>query len=609
MNSSVIRFRPLLLVLALLSGGLVRAQWQTQTVTLKPGWNAVFLHVDASYATMDSLLLTNTPNIAEVWRWSPATSTAQFQTSPQQSTVPNSQWLVWDRTAAAHTLAQLSGNAAYLVRMSATTPYVWQITGRPLAPRYQWSTDGLNFIGFPTPAAIAPNFSNFLKPVGTFLTTAQVYYYPGGDLNPDTNPVRVYPPLFSTTAVTRGAAYWIRSTLEGYYNRYYGPVDVVVPSDAGIDFSNSRSTASIRLQNTTDQNQIINLSLLASAPIPSGQTAIAGTPPLLVRGPRSSVDLSFTHTLLTLGQNPTNHAFSLTPKGTPGSDVEVVLGLNRTAMAGSPGQTFAGILRFADSGGLSQIEFGVVAQVADTTGLWVGNATISQVGQYLVTYPKDGNGKPILGTNTLGGTPYVASATNTSMTDVARSVPLRLIVHNDGSQKARLIQRVYYGLDVAKTPILGTQESLLDSANLNSARRISAVHLPFSHANAPWLGTGTLGIGNNVSFIVQLGANEHASNPFLHTFHPDHDNLDPTFKQQNLRGVESYDVTRQINLQPTAPGTNFAGLTASSSTLTGTYSETMTFLGLGSNRRDLSLQGTFSLTRIATIPTLSLPPP
>ena len=36
---------------ALFAAGEARAQWATQPLSLQPGWNAVFLHVDASYGT------------------------------------------------------------------------------------------------------------------------------------------------------------------------------------------------------------------------------------------------------------------------------------------------------------------------------------------------------------------------------------------------------------------------------------------------------------------------------------------------------------------------------------------------------------------------------
>ncbi len=612
MNPPLFRFRPLLVALGLLLGATAaRAQWQTQTITLKPGWNAVYLHVDASYISLDDLVFNPAnlaPDIAEVWLWQPATSTAQFTTTPQQTTVPNSQWKVWYRTAAADTLTTLTGNAAYLVRNTGLVDFVWQITGRPLAPRYQWTTTGLNFLGFPTPAGAPPKFDDFLLPVPALQLTAEIFRYPGGDLSPDTNPVQVFQPEFHNTSVVRGEAFWVRSTDAGYYNRYFGPAEVVTPNASGIDFSSTRSTASIRLKNTTAQTRTLRLSLLASEAAPAGHPASVGIPPLLVRGPRSPVDLSYTHTVLTTAQSPADHPFVLAPQGTPGSDVEVVLGLNRSAMAGTAGQTNVAILRIADTEGLSQIDFGVVATVADTTGLWVGDASVTQVGQYLVTYPTNSDGKPILGPITAGGQPYLTSGVNTALTAVPRPVPLRLIIHNDASQQAKLVQRVYFGLNPENNPVLGTQESLLNATNRATARRLSAAHLPFSHANVPWLGTGTLGLGGTVNFVVPLDYNDHASNPFLHTFHPDHDNLDAFFGRVQARGVESYSVTRQIQISPSTPGTDFAGLTAGSSTLTGTYTETITFLGQGSNHRDFHLQGSFSLQRLSTLPTLSSPP-
>src|SRR5215471_5443280 len=74
----------LLLAAALLGCSPTYAQWLTQTVSLEPGWNAVFLHVDASQDTLDSLVGNDSSNpILEVWRWNSA-SVAQFTDSPLQ---------------------------------------------------------------------------------------------------------------------------------------------------------------------------------------------------------------------------------------------------------------------------------------------------------------------------------------------------------------------------------------------------------------------------------------------------------------------------------------------------------------------------------------------
>src|ERR1041384_915740 len=70
-----------------------QAQWMTQTNSLKPGWNAVFLHVDASHATLDQLVGNDPSNpIAEIWYWQPALPTGQFVESPQLPTSAGNQW-------------------------------------------------------------------------------------------------------------------------------------------------------------------------------------------------------------------------------------------------------------------------------------------------------------------------------------------------------------------------------------------------------------------------------------------------------------------------------------------------------------------------------------
>lgn len=67
------------------------------------------------------------------------------------------------------------------------------------------------------------------------------------------------------------------------------------------------------------------------------------------RGPGSIVRGDLNTTNLTYGSTnlPLNgvHTWTLAGKGLPGSEVEVVLGLDRAAMGGSVGDLFAGISR------------------------------------------------------------------------------------------------------------------------------------------------------------------------------------------------------------------------------------------------------------------------
>jgi hypothetical protein len=602
MTSTSLRLRGLAAALTACCGLTAQAQWQTQSILLKPGWNAVYLHVDATHVSLDTLLGATGP-IDEVWLWQTPVSQLQFINSPQEPTTANSQWAVWNRSPGnVDTFTQLRPNAAYLVRNSAATNAVWNLVGKPVLPRYDWTTTGLNFIGFPTPAGAPPTFDRFLAPVPALALDAEIFRYPGGVISPTPVPSLLY----GGTAVNRGEAFWVRAK---DYNAYFGPLGVSLQSGGNtVDFGSRLGTYTLRLKNNSDLTNTFSLSLLPSGDAPADQPGSVGVPPLLVRGPRNASDLAYLHTALTTSQVPSDHQVVLTPRGQPGSEVEVVLGLNRTAMSSTVGDRYAGILRFADTNGLSQLDVGVTATVADTAGLWVGDASVAQVAQYLVTYAKDATGTPLVAAVTTNGAPYIAISTNTTLANVVRPVPLRLIAHNNSAGQARLLQRVFVGLNAGNVPILATDESLLGTSNRDGARRISAAHLPFAHTNAPWLGTGLLKEGNNVQFAVPLNYRDHAANPFLHTFHPDHDNLDARFGQVEVQGAESYTIERAITLAVTAPGTDFTSLTTSRDTLTGGYAETITVRGKGASSRQFNLQGDFTLRRISNIPLLTVTP-
>lgn len=124
-------------------------------MTLKPGWNAVFLHVDAAHDTLDNLVNVPGNPIAEIWQWQPPLTTVQFTDNPLNSSLPSSTWAQWKRTVVGvDTLVRLSGNAAYLVNNTNSVDFIWTVTGKPAPPRYEWSNQGLNLLGFPLPRSI-----------------------------------------------------------------------------------------------------------------------------------------------------------------------------------------------------------------------------------------------------------------------------------------------------------------------------------------------------------------------------------------------------------------------------------------------------------------------
>lgn len=584
----------ILVALALAAASSSYGQWLTQPVLIKPGWTAVYLQVDASYTNLDTLV-GNDPNnpITQIWMWQTAPTT-QFASSPQTPVVPNSQWGVWGRVGVGlqNTFNALAPNTAYLVYSAAATNYTWNVQGVPAAPQYNWTTAGLNFIGFPTVPTNPPMYDAFMSLAPSLQSLAQIFLYQGGNLGP-TNPVQLF--AYHTTQVTRGQAVWIRTGT--VFNSYFGPFSVSLQSAGGVSFADSVSQYSFQLSNTSDTNVTVSVQLLASEAPPAGQTPIVGTPPLLVEASLNTTNLTYSYSNLVQGQV---YSWNLPPQGQNGSDIKVVLGLNRSLMFANPGSLYAGILRFTDSFNFTEVDVPVSAVESSTAGLWVGNANVTQVGNYLKNYLIGSNNTPVISSN--GN--YTITSINTNLGPVVRPFPLRLILHNDGTNVV-MLQHIFYGLSPYSNAMLSTSQSLLDPNHLDSARRITATHLPWSPTNALWQMAGRLGSGSVLTTTVGTAYDDQSSNPFLHTYHPDHDNLDATFQNELAQGYESYGITRQITLNVSPPANDFVSLTSSAQNLVGYYLETITLSGLGGATRNFYVTGTFALTRLSTIPTLN----
>jgi hypothetical protein len=116
------------------------------------------------------------------------------------------------------------------------------------------------------------------------------------------------------------------------------------------------------------------------------------------------------------------------------------------------------------------------------------------------------------------------------------------------------------------------------------------------------LSAGQLGPTATVSFDVPLDYDSD-SNPFVHRYHPDHDNLDARFQSKLAAGRESLTVRRTITLTFLS---SVAGITDPAwgvTMLGGTYSETVT----GLRSTPITVNGSFVLNRVTDAPTLITP--
>lgn len=576
------------------------AQWTSETYVLKPGWNAVYFHIDASHVSLNQAVGAAAGNpIEEIWVWSPSApgSPLSFYDAPQGPEESGSEWLRWkrDQVFPPSSLQRLPGNVAALVRVREdASNYAWTLRGRVIPPVGDWSGTGMNFLGFPTPRTNPPTWGNFLGPARSLHNHAEIYRYVGGPFSAS-NPMRLFPAVLRSTPLVRNEAYWVRAE---EYNRYFGPFEIVLQKPDGIHFGETSGQYRIRMRNRIDGPVTVSAHLIASETPPAGEEMIAGGVPLLRRGEMDMSDL--TYGFRRFSEEPGE--WMLAPKGELGSEVEIVVGLDRAALAGNAGDFFASVLRISDGGGMTAIDLPVSARIAATDGLWVGNAVVNEVAHYLVDYETgDGDGEPVL--NPDGS--YAIAGVDESFGAVARPFPLRLLVHN-GAGGARLLQRVYHGTGDGGEVVLSLKEEALDPALLNEARRISVAHLPWSGGNLSWPFDGALAEGAEIAVSVPLDYDDQATNPFLHTYHPDHDNLDARFENEPLpQGIESYGITREIVLRVQPPGGDFSSVTSGSGTLSGVYEESIILHGRSGDAepasRTFRARGGFALNRVSDI--------
>jgi hypothetical protein len=91
-------------------------------------------------------------------------------------------------------------------------------------------------------------------------------------------------------------------------------------------------------------------------------------------------------------------------------------------------------------------------------------------------------------------------------------------------------------------------------------------------------------------------------NPFVHRYHPDHDNLDERFERTLPEGLESFSINRQVELQFSSTDLDNLALAGwGDNQLGGIYRETIT----GAHKTPLYVSGTFRLYQASRVSVLN----
>jgi hypothetical protein len=174
----------------------------------------------------------------------------------------------------------------------------------------------------------------------------------------------------------------------------------------------------------------------------------------------------------------------------------------------------------------------------------------------------------------------------------------------DDQGTARLLSQIYIGKLSAPPYDVGltTRESGLKQDEKASAQRMVAASLPLDQVITA--GSGSVALGQSLVRTIQVPYTD-ATNPFVHQYHPDHDNKNARFEPVGNK-VESYTIDRSCTFQFTntpPPGSSVQSGWGSS-VIGGTYTETIT----GIHKDSLRVTGTFELRRASELGDIDVQP-
>jgi hypothetical protein len=557
-----------------------------QTFVLQPGWNSIYLEVRPE--PNDTETVFGGLPLASAWAWNPQYAKPDFIEDPTEELIQVPGWLgYFPRPRPESVLTNLFAvqpNRAYLLKIDGDAPVTWTVRGKPEIRDPKWVPDSFNLVGFPVDPAIPPTFATFLAPSAAH--AGQTVFRLVGGAWQQVNP--------AAPSIRSGEAYWVYCKGPSDYS---GPIHVSLDTGSELAYGSALGQAEIRIRN------------LASFPASIRLTQVQGPSALPLRIFRFDPDTGQT----SWPNLPAQHVENVGERG----ELLIDLAPNRAAFTTdvveqilevSNGFGFRRLIAISAKTAFAPPEFalrraresGLAERAVATTpvnrfaGLWVGTVRVRAVSQ-----AQQGSLEP---------------------TPVKDEFGVRVLIHVDGSGAVRLLKEViqlwiegtvvpdpetpgFFKVDEPGHYVLVTRESLLSSFEGAALRdgepvglRVSTVGYDFPQEFLPM--TGTFAPGGTVSVGLVIDS-ESPTNPFLHQYHPDHDNLDVRFA--GFR-EEAYPVSRTLSFELSAtdplgiarPGSN-------DSQVSGIYRETLS----GLHRNDIAVEGYFDLRRVSGRPFLN----
>ena len=571
---------------------IVHAQWMTQTIELKAGWNAVFLFVQPEPDECDSVF-SGMP-IERVQAYKDSFSTIQFIQNPEEIIDSKEKWLIWypnnKGPGFLKSLFSISGGKPYFIKttLNPGESYTWNLKGKALPVQIEWKEKQFNLVGyqFGGGSGSLPTFADFFGQTTTFgsTSTMKIYRMSQGSGTWE----RIWEP--QNTPMASGEAFWIYMY---EYNQVQEPLTVTTDQAEGLNYGSDLLQQKVTISNNSTMVKSVSVTLRDSENVSPevGESLNAGPVPLYYTSGAELVNLQ---------------EYPIEKNLNPTEKLSITFFVERSKMkAVTSDYLYQSILKVQDKNGGFFKNIPVLAngpQTAGTdgeqrnrfAGLWVGTATINKVG-----YPGGDISDPV-------ETPY--------------PFEFRLIIHIDNPGKVKLLQKVYQMWKEGTTTedpnnalqtisdqpgkyvIYSNQDAIPEIMTVG--RRISSSAFGFTQPVNMILtgGTNEFNANSELKCDIEMPY-DSGLNPFLHPYHPDHDNLTD---DHSAIQPETFAISRSLDLQ-------FKDKSASSDsipgwgdkTIGGDYSEAITIWKLDSNCekdqkgfRTVQIKGSFKLDKI-----------
>jgi len=539
----------LLILIIGLGAQIAFAAPYTQTIQLKSGWNSVFLEVKPDSPEPETVFASLGDNLTSVWAWNPQSSTVEFVKSPSEYVEDDPQLLYYIPSAPIRNLHAIHGNKAYLINMSADATLT--VTGERLVPNIKWKPNSFNLVGFHLNTANAPIYSSFFA--GTPAHEDQ-------DMYRLDNASSTWVPVNVSDDMQAGEALWVYSKGSSEFN---GPVTMQLERSDSLAFGDLLSTQDVLFRNNSPANKTIKLSLVGTADwlyywsldIDNQTGEWLPFPPI---------------DDLVISENETKN---------------LRLGVKRAGIVGLKNDVDVKVTIKGSGETYSEYQVPVSVEGIDTTGLWVGTASINKVSEVRI---------------------------NETPVPTGSDMSFRLLLHV-GTDGVKILNQVIqmWDEDVGK-PVLFTDDSLVsDYSGVTQrngklvGRRISAPAFGNFYEDTTRVNEKAMLISNGgfaqnngeLTVTIDLPADD-PTNPFVHRYHPDHGVPDAETPED-----KKFAITREITMtfqDKDSDGNPLFGVTGlgwGSSDMGGVYKEKIT----GLHQKTIYIEGTFSLHKVSKI--------